>query len=186
MISSVTRNAYLRPTRSPMRPKNSAPNGRTTKPTANVERYAISASVSLPCGIEQRRDDRGQAAEDVEVVPLDHRADGGRSDDLADAESPRRTPHASRHRVVPTARASDRRAARGVVENTPRIRLGPVEQDVRCTRPMSRSALSADSVTSTYAASREGDSRRYQRQPAGDQLRDLDARGIRPLRWAIR
>ena len=50
MITSVTRNAYLRPTRSPMRPKNSAPNGRTTNPTANVERYAMSASVSLPLG----------------------------------------------------------------------------------------------------------------------------------------
>ena len=33
-----------------MRPKNSAPNGRTTNPTAKVERYAISASVSLPDG----------------------------------------------------------------------------------------------------------------------------------------
>ena len=35
-------------------------------------------------GIEERRDDRGQAAEDIEVVPLDHRADGGRGDDLPD------------------------------------------------------------------------------------------------------
>lgn len=34
----VIRNVYLRPTRSPMRPKKSAPNGRTTKPTAKVER----------------------------------------------------------------------------------------------------------------------------------------------------
>jgi hypothetical protein len=50
MMSNVTRNAYFRPTMSPIRPKNSAPKGRTTKPTANVERYAISASVSLPAG----------------------------------------------------------------------------------------------------------------------------------------
>ena len=38
MIINVTRNVYLRPTRSPILPKNSAPNGRTTKPTANVDR----------------------------------------------------------------------------------------------------------------------------------------------------
>ena len=38
IIRSVTRKAYLRPTRSPMRPKKSAPKGRTTKPTAKVER----------------------------------------------------------------------------------------------------------------------------------------------------
>ena len=35
--------------------------------------------------IEQRRDDRGQTAEDVEVVPLDHRPHGRRGDDLPDA-----------------------------------------------------------------------------------------------------
>ena len=35
--------------------------------------------------IEERRDGRGQAAEDVEVVPLDHGADGRRRDDLPDA-----------------------------------------------------------------------------------------------------
>ena len=38
MIESVTIKAYLRPTRSPMRPKNSAPKGRTRKPTAKVAR----------------------------------------------------------------------------------------------------------------------------------------------------
>ena len=36
MISSVTRNAYFRPVRSPMRPKTIAPNGRTANPVANV------------------------------------------------------------------------------------------------------------------------------------------------------
>ena len=38
MMESVTRKAYLRPTRSPMRPKKSAPKGRTRKPTAKVAR----------------------------------------------------------------------------------------------------------------------------------------------------
>ena len=38
MMESVTRNAYLRPTRSPMRPKKSAPKGRTRNPTAKVAR----------------------------------------------------------------------------------------------------------------------------------------------------
>jgi len=34
MTTIVIRNVYLRPTRSPMRPKTSAPNGRTRKPAA--------------------------------------------------------------------------------------------------------------------------------------------------------
>ena len=50
MISSVTRKAYFRPTMSPIRPKNNAPKGRTTKPTANVDRYSSSWTVSLPGG----------------------------------------------------------------------------------------------------------------------------------------
>jgi hypothetical protein len=50
MIRSVTRKAYLRPTRSPIRPKKSAPKGRTTKPTANVDRYSRSCTVSFPGG----------------------------------------------------------------------------------------------------------------------------------------
>jgi hypothetical protein len=36
MIVMVTRNVYLRPTRSPTRPNTSAPNGRTRKPAAKV------------------------------------------------------------------------------------------------------------------------------------------------------
>src|SRR6185436_17244088 len=42
MTTIVMRNVYLRPTRSPMRPKNSAPNGRTRNPAA----YAPSAPMS--------------------------------------------------------------------------------------------------------------------------------------------
>ena len=40
MMERVTRKAYFRPTKSPMRPKNNAPKGRTRKPTAKVARYA--------------------------------------------------------------------------------------------------------------------------------------------------
>ena len=36
MIMMVTRKVYLRPTRSPMRPNTSAPNGRTRKPAAKA------------------------------------------------------------------------------------------------------------------------------------------------------
>ena len=35
----------------------------------------MSASVSLPFGIEERRDCYGETAKDVEVVPFDHGAD---------------------------------------------------------------------------------------------------------------
>ena len=36
MMTMVIRNVYLRPIRSPSRPKNRAPNGRTRKPAANA------------------------------------------------------------------------------------------------------------------------------------------------------
>jgi hypothetical protein len=38
MITMVTRKVYLRPTRSPRRPKTSAPKGRTRKPAAKASR----------------------------------------------------------------------------------------------------------------------------------------------------
>ena len=38
MIMMAIRNVYLRPTRSPMRPKTAAPSGRTTKPAAKASR----------------------------------------------------------------------------------------------------------------------------------------------------
>jgi hypothetical protein len=50
MITKVTRKAYLRPTRSPIRPKNNAPKGRAAKPAAKVASVERTASVSLPCG----------------------------------------------------------------------------------------------------------------------------------------
>ena len=46
MIVIVTRKVYLRPTRSPMRPKKSAPNGRTRKPAAKASRAKMLRVVS--------------------------------------------------------------------------------------------------------------------------------------------
>jgi hypothetical protein len=50
MISSVTRNAYLRPTRSPTRPKTIAPNGRTANPVAKVASVSRIAAVGFSFG----------------------------------------------------------------------------------------------------------------------------------------
>ncbi len=50
MIEIVIRNVNLRPTMSPMRPKNAAPNGRTTNPVAKTASVDNSATVSLPAG----------------------------------------------------------------------------------------------------------------------------------------
>ena len=47
MITIVTRKVYLRPTRSPKRPNNSAPNGRTKKPAANASKAKMNPVVSL-------------------------------------------------------------------------------------------------------------------------------------------
>ncbi len=43
----VTRNVYLRPIRSPRRPKKIAPNGRTAKPAENARRAKMNALVSF-------------------------------------------------------------------------------------------------------------------------------------------
>ncbi len=50
MTVIVTRKVNFRPIRSPIRPKNAAPNGRTAKPAPNVASEARSAVVSLPGG----------------------------------------------------------------------------------------------------------------------------------------
>ena len=50
MTTIVIRKVYLRPIRSPMRPKTSAPSGRTAKPAPKVARLARKAAVSLPGG----------------------------------------------------------------------------------------------------------------------------------------
>lgn len=46
----VAMNVYLRPMRSPRRPKNNAPSGRTRKPAPKVARLARNAAVALPLG----------------------------------------------------------------------------------------------------------------------------------------
>ena len=48
MIVIVRRKVYFRPIRSPIRPKTMAPNGRTTKPMANVARNAIRSPSVVP------------------------------------------------------------------------------------------------------------------------------------------
>lgn len=47
MIAMVTRKVYLRPTRSPIRPKTRAPNGRTAKPAAKAPRARMKPVVSF-------------------------------------------------------------------------------------------------------------------------------------------
>ena len=47
MMRMVTRKVYLRPIRSPRRPKNTAPNGRTAKPAENARRAKMNALVSF-------------------------------------------------------------------------------------------------------------------------------------------
>ena len=48
----VTRKVYLRPTRSPSRPKTSAPNGRTAKPAAKASSVKMKADVRRDAGEE--------------------------------------------------------------------------------------------------------------------------------------
>ena len=48
MSSSVSKNVYLRPIMSPMRPKKIAPNGRTTKPAPNTASAPSKVSSILP------------------------------------------------------------------------------------------------------------------------------------------
>ena len=47
MIVMVTRKVYLRPTMSPSRPKNSAPNGRTAKPAAKPSSVKMKPAVGF-------------------------------------------------------------------------------------------------------------------------------------------
>jgi len=50
MINKVTMKVYLRPIKSPKRPKNKAPKGRTTKPAAKVAKVDKNAAVGLSEG----------------------------------------------------------------------------------------------------------------------------------------
>src|SRR6266436_1806175 len=69
MMVSVTRKAYLRPTRSPMRPKNKA---HREGGQVRDERNGIVAS-----RIKLWRKYSCQTAENIKVVPLDHGANRG-------------------------------------------------------------------------------------------------------------
>ena len=82
MIMMVTRKVYLRPIRSPSRPKNSAPNGRTAKPAAKAISAKMKAGGRVDAREELRGDDRRQRAVEIEVVPLEDGAERGGEDDL--------------------------------------------------------------------------------------------------------
>ena len=81
MIPIVTRKVFLRPTRSPIRPNTSAPNGRTAKPGGERAQRQ-----DEPGGLVDAREEllgnvgREQAVE-VEVVPFEHGAERRRADD---------------------------------------------------------------------------------------------------------
>ncbi len=66
----MTRNVYFLPIRSPNLPKNSAPNGRTTKPAANVARVDNKASTESPSGKNFLEITAGKASESIKVVPF--------------------------------------------------------------------------------------------------------------------
>src|SRR2546425_7532238 len=82
MPVSVTMNVYFRPTLSPSQPKRNAPSGRIRKPTEKIA--TVQEGRDWVALLEELgREDRGQAAEDVEIVPLDDVADGCGNDDAA-------------------------------------------------------------------------------------------------------
>src|SRR4029453_6572784 len=58
----VIRNVYLRPTRSPIRPKNRAPKGRTRKPAAYATKEDSSAAAALPGGKKRGGEKGGRVA----------------------------------------------------------------------------------------------------------------------------
>ena len=77
------RKVYLRPTRSPSRPNTSAPNGRTAKPAAKASSAKMKRGRRVHAREELLADDRGERAVQVEVVPLEDRAERRREDDGA-------------------------------------------------------------------------------------------------------
>ena len=77
----VTRKVYLRPIMSPMRPKISAPNGRTAKPAANASSAKMKPTFGRHVGEEVFRQEHAERAVDVEVVPLEHGAERRGEDD---------------------------------------------------------------------------------------------------------
>src|SRR6267378_1391415 len=83
---SVTRNVYLRPTRSPIHPKRNAPSGRIRNPAVNSAIVLSRAATGLDCS-KNLTDRTAARLPKIEVIPFDdvsHR----RSDNHA-AEIPR-------------------------------------------------------------------------------------------------
>src|SRR5262245_23209464 len=77
----VMMKVYLRPTRSPSRPKNNAPNGRTAKPAAKASNVKMKAAVGFHAGKELRGQNRRQGAVDIKVVPLEYCTERRSEDD---------------------------------------------------------------------------------------------------------
>ena len=77
----VTRKVYLRPIRSPRRPKISAPNGRTAKPAAKASSVKMKPTIGGTLEKKCFGEERAERAVDVEVVPLEHGAERRGEDD---------------------------------------------------------------------------------------------------------
>ena len=84
IVTMVTRKVYLRPTRSPMRPNTIAPSGRTPKPGAEGGQAGQQRRALVAGREEQLAEEHGQRAVEVEVVPLEQRAQARGQDDAAD------------------------------------------------------------------------------------------------------
>src|SRR5690606_18227636 len=85
MIRSVTRKAYLRPTRSPMQER---AEGTRRKPGPKCRQRGEQRGYLIAAGVEVQGNHRSQAAEDIEVIPFNHRAHGRGADDPEDAGIP--------------------------------------------------------------------------------------------------
>ena len=78
----VIRKVYLRPIRSPIRPKKRAPKGRTGEAHAHEGQTGKKkAAVSFPDEEEELAEEHGQRRVDVKIVPFENGAEGGREDD---------------------------------------------------------------------------------------------------------
>ena len=75
--------------------RRAAPSGRTPKPAPNVARLAEEARVAVGLREEQVAEEDGERAVEIEVVPLEERAQARREDDRAQA-LPVRGLHAGR------------------------------------------------------------------------------------------
>src|SRR5712675_236913 len=72
MPTSVMMKVYLRPTTSPSQPNTNAPNGRTRNPAVNSAIVLSRAATGVALIEEFDRQDRGQAPENIEIIPFDN------------------------------------------------------------------------------------------------------------------